>query len=78
MFGRIQSIKIDHRLDEVHCEMCGASGDRLGIWDGYTCCCNELTCDGSGFHLYEHDDGKVYCCFGSFEIFELRRKYGQV
>jgi hypothetical protein len=29
-----------------HCEACGASDP--GTSDGYTVCCNELVCDGSG------------------------------
>lgn len=44
-----------------HCEHCGRPQPET--YDGYTCCCNELVCDGLTLTLYKSDHVKpVWAC----------------
>lgn len=49
-----------------HCESCGEVNPDID--DGYTCCCNELVCDGSARDKFGiPGDFVVACCWARAE-----------
>lgn len=69
---QIETLKLDYSESRPHCEECGRIDPPT--CDGYTCCCGEMVCDGEGFHSFEDEDGKTYCCMGLAERMEYVAK----
>jgi hypothetical protein len=48
------------KRNSTHCESCGTENPQTH--DGYTCCCNQLVCDGRQTHKYGFPDNYVVSC----------------
>jgi len=65
--------KLYNRSTVPHCEHCGRPEPET--YDGYTCCCNELVCDGLSLQLWQSDHAapvRACCGFYADKAFEAR------